>query len=275
MAVIDGPNLVNQQFSQNATQRVLVETWNAETDGNGETVLVAEAIIALGTTHDDDPTLTMTNIDGGPDVDNPKVHEFRVTWSSRVTGTLDQSPLSVATVYEWDSQTYIEDVHVDVNGDGIVNSAGQPVTFGREFNDRMLVVTKNFADHADSDYDAYYQTTNNATFFGRSAGQVKFVNVRAIKVTLDSGQTYWQKSFYFHIRPTSTGWTTLYIDKGAMELDDDGELVNIADANGDPVSEEVLLDGTGHKAAAGSLAVVGQVDLFAQADFSGLGIGTS
>jgi hypothetical protein len=275
MAVIDGPHLVDQQYDQDGVRRTLVETWIVQCDAKREMLLAANEILARGSPNDDDPTLSMVNISGEPKDGNPYVFEFTVTYSSRLTGDLNLSPLQAPVVYEWDSQTYIQEVDVDANGDGIVNSAGVPLRFDREFNDRLLVVTKNFADHDDSDYDAYYQTVNNSTFFGRDAGQVKFVNVRAIKITEDSGQTYWQKAFYFHIRPTVTGWTKLYIDKGTMELNDNGDLVNIKDAEGEPVSEEVLLDGAGKKASPGSLATLGQATLFASADFSGLGIGVS
>lgn len=143
---------------------------------------------------------------------------------------------------------------VDVDGNGVLNSAGQYFDPPIQADDSRPVITmiRNEPDFPYLTMLNYHDRVNNATWNGIPAQCVKIFNISAqekIEHIGDEGSEiefkYWEVTYEFHVN--YDGWRKQILDQGRYELNSGGTaLVAIEDSEGRPVNDPVLLDGAGN-----------------------------
>ena len=165
-------------------------------------------------------------------------------------------------------------VDVDRNDAAIVNSAGEafdpPLT--RPSNDKRITITRNRANYTIAEFLDYKDRINSAVWEGLAAGTVRYVGESA--VTVQEGEvSYWRVTHELLLRPD--GWTRKILDQGFRETagtdsDNKPKYTVIKDTAGTPVSQPVLLNGSGKKLVSGADPVILEFELNAAADFNAL-----
>jgi len=182
-----------------------------------------------------------------------------------------------------------EEVQIDhdIDGNAIVNSALEtpdpPIT--KTISDLVIRIVSNESSYSPTTAMNYKNKLNSGSFMGFSAGLVKCVDYSAVKMVNDvTGGTYWQLTKEFQVRlatvgGVNAGWKKRILDQGFRELDgtDDNnkpkyKAVTAADDEGKliPVSEPVLLNGSGSKLSDGGTPVWLEYDVYDLTSFSGL-----
>lgn len=182
----------------------------------------------------------------------------------------------------WDMQggTAVFPLFVDIAGDTITNSAGDPLE-GLEIEKSTATVslTKMYETDADlkSDLVAYVDTVNNATWFGWPAEHVKCVFRGASKKTSqlyaneesDTLLEWIEAKWDFEYK--EGGWRSKPWDVGFMELVS-GERQAVLGDDGKPVQQPVALTSAGAAKPAGEAPDVinggDGVEIYQQADFT-------
>ncbi len=143
----------------------------------------------------------------------------------------------------------------DTEGTAFVNSAKQAFDPPREFDDprpvvRLVINISKAAYDEDVLYE-YLNCLNDASFWGLSAGKVKFSNFDAERKFLGTcTEFYWTVSFEFQIN--FTGFDEEILDQGFAERVD-GELrtlyddTPVAEGGPRPLNFPALLNGVGRK----------------------------
>jgi hypothetical protein len=192
---------------------------------------------------------------------NPSVEENRKVW--RVTGEYDQSgtpswpgnPLQAPAQIAWSSATHTEPIVQDVNGDAVVNSAGQqfdpPLTQER----RVLVatITYNIEQWSAATAATYQGTVNIAATV---IGNVNVAARMAKIIEINGTQQYYNDTPYWtvvtkveittEVWATGQGWDRQVLDQGLYGLDADDKFGILVTEKGEDASEPLLLDGAGH-----------------------------
>jgi hypothetical protein len=86
----------------------------------------------------------------------------------------------------------------------------------------------------------YRNVVNSDIFHGAAPGTVLMDSISPSK----NKDGHWEVSYKFKFNPD--GWQIELLDIGTMELDDDGKLRTILDAESHAIQEPVKLDGNGH-----------------------------
>jgi hypothetical protein len=181
--------------------------------------------------------------------DNPKVWEIRVEYDSE-TDDEEENPLDRPAVYAWSFQPATRAVWKDIDGHGILNSAGQYFDPPIEIDDSrpVLTVTRNEADFDPALAISYQDAVNDSDFLGFDAGQAKVANISATS-QFENDVAYWQVQYEFHFR--REGWELQILDQGRYAKVG-GKLVRIPEydsaGNAIPnshVADPVPLDGNG------------------------------
>lgn len=181
-----------------------------------------------------------------------------------------------------------EDVPIDhdINGNAITNSSDEtpdpPIT--KTISDLLIEVVSNESSFSPTTAMNYKNKINSGSFLGFSAGLVKCDDYSAVKMFDSVYGQYWQVRKVFRVRYATVdgvnkGWKKRILDQGfrtkngtdeggkpkylaITSEDDEGKLI--------PVSEPVLLDGSGSKLAASASPVWLEYDVYDSASFSGL-----
>lgn len=145
---------------------------------------------------------------------------------------------------------------VDVDGNAILNSAGQPFAepIMREDSRRVWVVTRN---EALSGFDpvAAELFANKLNLYTWNGAAPKTVKAKPyvtgdIQYSQELGGFWFPVTYRFHYNPD--GWAEAPLDRGFSELDTSTsppKLKNIKDKEGQDVKEPALLDGSGSRLA--------------------------
>lgn len=197
------------------------------------------------------------------------------TWRAEVDyGPYDPetttSPLDEPEEVSWDGVTFEVPVDYDADGTAIVNSAGDPYDppVIREDDRPVLTIVRNELEFDPDLSDLYRGSTNSATFFGRAAGTVKMLPIRAQRLwsanlQLNNG-FYWRVTYTFHIN--KDGWKKKLLDQGYQEVVSGNRKKILVD--GLPVSSPQLLNGSGAKLAVGGTPVYKEFTVHKPRDFS-------
>lgn len=181
-----------------------------------------------------------------------------------------------------------EEVQIDhdIDGYAITNSAGEtpdpPIT--KTVSDLVIRIVKNQSSYSATTAMNYKNKINSGSFMGFAAGLVKCIDYSAVKMYDDSYGSYWQVTKEFQVRLATVnginkGWKRRLLDQGFRETDgtDDAgkpkyKAITAADDEGKliPVSEPVLLNGSGAKLADGGTPVWLEYDVYESTSFSGL-----
>ncbi len=188
----------------------------------------------------------------------PTGEENRKIW--RVTGEYEQgvlpgwpgNPLQAPSTIAWSSATYTDPAVDDIDGNAIVNSAGQafdpPLTIER----RALVATIGYnSEDFDVTQASEFQNTVNATAtvignFNVGARQAKIIEIGAVQQYYKD-IAYWAVTIKVEINPET--WDRLVLDQGIYQKDpnDATKIVRMATDDQAEATEPLKLDGNGAK----------------------------
>jgi hypothetical protein len=139
----------------------------------------------------------------------------------------------------------------------LANSSKEPFDppIQEEFFDFSILITRNEANFNITYANAYLNTVNSDTFmfFARNGVGYQFAAGKARCKSIQASEQrhgaawYWQVQYEFIVR--QDGWLRRVLDQGFRELDG-SDYVQIADTEGNPVTQPVKLNGSGVKLAA-------------------------
>ena len=204
-------------------------------------------IPAKGTPHPDDSGLSSSQ----PQVTkvSPTFFNVRVDYGNVPTY---EDPLTKPAEHSWSSVVSVEPTDVDALGDPILNAAGEPFdpppTEG--VRDPILTIVRNEAGFDPDTMLTYCDTVCLEPFWGASVGRTRMADIHADKVLADP--SYWRVRYEVQFRmrtaedcPDVWAWYRRMLNQGFRHLDDGGAVHAAVDADGQPVSQPVLLDGDG------------------------------
>ncbi len=185
-----------------------------------------------------------------------------------------QNPLNEIPKISWQTQKFKRPVDVDINGDIVANSAGDPFdpTVEVDDNREILVITRNESQFDESLADQYRDTINSAPFFGFDALCVKCANITGNRVQHADLGYYWEVTYEFEINRDS--WVSVVQDQGLRALDpsDDTKIMNITDEEGKDITSPMPLDGAGQPLPIGDPPVGLEFHVLTELDFSDLNL---
>lgn len=162
----------------------------------------------------------------------------------------------------------------DIDGNPIVNSAGDPFQQDTIRDDSRLTITVQ-RNEAYGDLSLFAQIRdklNSTPFFGFDPGRVKAAPPEGVlkrhpKVT---GQLYWEVTYRFDVAldDDDLGWDVEYLDAGYRKLDA-GTKKDIIRSN-KPVSDPIALDGNGDELGDTDDPVYLRFPIYAREDFAAL-----
>lgn len=263
-------------------QRTYTRSWRVQCDSRRDgpvTARSAAGIPALGTSYE----VTSTEKDTGSYVQsitcrcesasaNPDHAQWKVTASY---GPYDatawsQNPIEWPLKLSWSWAQYERIIWADVDGNPILNSAGDPFSDPVTIDDSrpVLRVTRNEATFDPALVDLYRDKVNSGAFCGAPAGYVKMAAPTAeLAFNPDAGGFYYVVTYEFHFN--RDGWKKSILDQGFAEKVS-GKLKPIMN-QGQKVDEPVPLNGSGARLPVGGTAVFLEFDVYEEADFSALG----
>lgn len=201
--------------------------------------------------------------------------EVTVQYSSTDPAAFDaQNPLNSPPRISWGLSRFTSVAEFDINQNAILNSAGDYFDPPLEKDDsrQVLTIVRNEPTYDASMTYVYKDSINEDVFWGLPPGVVKLMDRSAeLQHSGDcpiNGGYYWEVKYEFEIRPE--GWTRYVLDQGLKQLDG-GNLVNIVDANGEPISSPMLLNGEGGVGSAGG-AVFLPFDVYQPRNFAAFGL---
>lgn len=170
----------------------------------------------------------------------------------------------------WDSEESERIADFDVDGNPVVNAAGDPFDppVMVDQSRRILTIERNEADFDDQWVDQFVDKVNANTFYGRAAGEVLCKKITASTQFDSEDGAYWSVRYEFHVNPD--GWKSRPLNAGMRQLVS-GVLAPILD-KGVPVSQPVPLDSLGAAQAPDDPAIFLEYDCRGSADFALLGL---
>lgn len=194
--------------------------------------------------------------------DGPYIYEVTANYISI------ENPLDLEPEIEWGKAVSNVEIDRDINGDPILNSAGQspdpPIT--EEFEDLVFRMTRNENYFNALLAHEYKGAVNSDIFLGFDPGFAKCIEISGTRARV-ADLVYWKVRYEIHFRLSNPipgtpkiGWIRRLLDEGRIEKtgtagDGTPELLQNKDQEGTVLSEPVLLDGEGKKLADGSPAV--------------------
>jgi len=183
-----------------------------------------------------------------------------------------ESPLARPPKVRIGTNKFSRIITEDVNGDAIVNSAGQPFEGGYEVSDSRATLSISWNVSAASfnyiTLTDLQNKINSDTYLGYSAGKLLVTDVSADGPTLENDVLFWACSVSLEIKNDEDGWAvTKVLDQGYMQLGDGGEPELIRDASGQPVTQMKLLDGVGTELPNGGTPVFLEFAMYDAATF--------
>lgn len=181
-----------------------------------------------------------------------------------------ENPLDRQPEISWEYQQYQEVASEDINGDSIVNSAGDPFDppIMKDFSRPILTLVRN-----ESNFDpllAYNNRdkVNSNSFFGADAGQVKCQSITPRRVFNQDIGWYWTVTYQFIFN--DKGWKPQIYDMGFRQLDpsDDTKRIEITDEHGQRISSPWPLDENGQPLAPGDKPATIEFEIYESIDFS-------
>lgn len=168
------------------------------------------------------------------------------------------TPTARPVIWNWEREVYMEQLEEDVDGDALINSAGQPFDepIEQEATRSVLVATVNVATLTEViDYaTTFSNAVNDATWMDLAARQVLCREVTSTPLLTEGANTYYSVTFRFALQPDGETWDRQFLQRGFKYIDA-GEIINAKDKDGNLVSEPILLTAAGGKLAIGGTPV--------------------
>lgn len=246
-----------QGSTKTITGFVPVRVWQVELDSH---INGAEAAIRSVNA---DPTLGSDIGDAHPL--NPFVFLSDLTAQStdsreiwRVIGTYKKisfdedaaNPLEQPSQISWSSNVYTVPAIKDIDGNAIVNSAGQPFDPPLTEEERTLVATITYnRENWDPTIALDFENAVNvpATRIGQvnvGERQARIMEIGSDSETFED-LAYHKVTIKVEMKPEV--WDRDVLDQGILGLNDDGKLVELTTDDGAKVTEPILLNGSGKK----------------------------
>ena len=206
---------------------------------------------------------------------NPSESVWEVTCNYGPYEALPQDPTQWPLRIDWGEAADKKSVIVDINGNAIVNSAGDPFKDSIEIDDNrtVLTVVQNMLTYDPQVAGNYRGHLNVAAFAGFAPKTVLCTNITAsLRFDKNAGGgtgegSYYEVTFIFQIN--EKGWDRKILDRGFNYLVS-GTVTPITN-DGQPPSEPMLLNGSGGILAVGGTPAFVNYDVYPTADFSVFG----
>ena len=211
------------------------------------TVLQAAALPFLGQPYPNDPSSYCNSLRARNEGASPFFWTVTATYSNEREAS--DSPLDDPVEFSWATEQFQEVAASDNQGQGIVNSAGDPFDppTMRDVSRRTVTITSNepFVPTWVLSYqDAVNSDAINIDGLSIDVGQAKCQQVSVSPERQRNDVTYRIVTLTIHLN--NDGWGFKILDQGFRERrDDDDEPVNIENADGSFPNAPVLLDGSG------------------------------
>jgi len=229
------------------TRQFLVEVSNALTD-DGE--IVRQSTIARGTQHPTDFDAYLVDIDISNRSENRAVYDVVLRYSTEKT--LSINPLFDHAEISWGYSHSDKPATEDDDGDGVVNSAGDPFDPAPTMeHSRPIVSIRKNVSAIPTWFATYRDAVNSASWYvdGMSfaARTAKISDLRISAKRIANFVTF--RTLEIEVQIDEATWDLRVLDQGFRELDgtDRKNIVNDGDG-GDP-SGPVLLNGSGAQIA--------------------------
>lgn len=201
----------------------------------------------------------------------PERFEDFFTWLVYVdysTAATSDNPTGDPPKIVFRSRKYTKPAIISRNGNAILNSAGFLFDPPPDKPESHMVVEINFAsaDLDPFDAEAYIDSVNSDVWFGKDPNTWYMEDITAEPQNF-GGLDYYQ--FTLIAEYDKNTWTKKILDRGFMEKVG-GNVRQILDARGQPVSEPQLLDGNGVKLAPGNPAFFRDFDILDELPFNAL-----
>lgn len=179
-------------------------------------------------------------------------YEVTVEYSSETdpADSFPENPLSMPNQYAYSGENVTEPYFRDVDGDPVVNSAGDDYAElpQRERNPRTITITRNVATFDDSVAQPYIERINSSSVsingVSYNARKCRITNYDATGPHEQNGVEYWTETIVIKCR--AEGWDDKLEDRGLNELDS-GKVKPILDTKHEPVVSPYPLNGAGVK----------------------------
>jgi hypothetical protein len=245
--------------------------WRVTTDAATDddvTVMAYGSLPNIGASHPSHSSCRCSKRSCRPESSGQKKHwlfsaEYTTKWDIR------ENPLSDPAETEWSTESYQTEVFVDIDGNAIVNSAGDPFdpTLEKDDSRWSSVTRKNVVVTVPDWFFAYQDSVNSDSYtmdgVTITAGWAKVSAIHLSKVQERNAIQYRVLTVTIHYRGENEAlgsasgslgsgsggdeiepWHLNILDAGFRELQS-GELANITDKNGDAITAPAPLDGSG------------------------------
>lgn len=264
-----GRTATNDKGIRRYSRQFLLET-TARTDGP-YAVGSNASLPRIGTVHNEDSTAYCVNLS----VSNAKPWKWWiVTADYSSEREITENPLSEPAAITWTSEQFQKRAVIDRDGNGIVNSAGDPFDPPLMMDDsrRVVTISKNLAV-VPSWILTYQDAVNSSSFtvdgITIGAGYAKVQSVTVGEKQKRNGTAFRVVTLVIHLQ--KTGWALTHEDVGFRETNYAGEMVNILnDGDSERPTAPVALDGAGmHQANPTAATIeVRSFDVYEQKDFT-------
>lgn len=241
---------------------VLLDGTDAITDAL-DVARAASGIPTIGQSWPNDIWLVCWKVDPLPQSKNANLVHVRCEYqrASWTSGPQPENPLDMPPKISWDTIVCVEPIDQDIDGNPIINSAGEPFDppITDEIHDRVVRIERNEASWSSTKQEEYQNTVNEHTFMSAQPHEAWMMTLRADKIY--SGDYVYYTVYYeivFRTKTTENAfpWRRRVLDQGfrvRTGVDDQGKpkYENILDDNGDKITEPISLDGAGAKLADG------------------------
>lgn len=213
-------------------------------------------------------------------------------WSSQggFTGSGDaadgvSNPFAIPPQVKWSSAKFEKACTVDIHGNPIVNTVGDPFDppVKRDDSRPILTVTQNQMTFDIGQAQSFKDTVNADTFCGFPPNSVKCADITADRQYSSDWGYYWQVTYEFEIRPVIVvqgatgpvtyqyGWTEQILNAGYRYASVTTGTPQPVLVSGAPVSSPVCLTQSGQYVPGNSPCYL-NFDLYPQSAFAGLPI---
>ena len=266
--------------SRQATNRLGIRSYTTayrlETDSQADTAADVgnhTSLPGIGSKFSDDAEAYCNNID----ISNTAPWKgWTATYQYSTERTISQTdPADDEVKVSWTSEVYQEPVFQDVNGNAVVNSAGDFYIDPAPSRDAVHIIARIAANvRSVPTWVLSKQNNVNSGLITIGGLQIAAGLARMSRLEISERQRRNNINFYaisFEIHIHSDGWRMQPMDVGFREIEY-GELVQIKDKNGDEVTTPVMLDGEGvaQKDPSPESAVFGNYKVYVESDLTSL-----
>lgn len=130
-----------------------------------------------------------------------------------------ENPLNRPLDISWDGEVYQEYYDVDVEGNNVVNSAGDPFDppAQRDRSRSTMTIVRNEASFDQNTADALADCVNSDIFMGAQPGNAKVMPISAKCVFDPIAGLYWTVTYKFAFN--KNGWQASILDAGLRQID--------------------------------------------------------